>query len=82
MGIGLVLYFLWAVHVYLRVYESVKIEKDKIYLPLLVVVSVALTFPVILLISLLDFNKGTLIRQVVRLSTRFLVLKVFTRHNT
>jgi len=58
------------------------IEKDKIHLPLLVVLNVILTSPVFYLISLVDLSKGKLTRQVLSLSFRFVLLKIITAYRS
>ena len=76
MGIFLSIYFLWSVYVYLSVYEYLDLDRTKIYLPLLVIIGVFSTAPLILLISFLDFSRGKVVRQVVSLSVKFIILKL------
>jgi len=70
VGILLSLYFLFGVYVYLSIQEKIKVESQKIYLPLVVVFLTCLSAPIIVGISFLDFSNGKLTREVVGLSFR------------
>lgn len=79
MGIAISLYFLGSVIVYLDLNQGLVTEKEKIYLPLLLVIAAALFGPFVLLISIFDFKKGYLIRQAVILSYKFIAIKSIFR---
>lgn len=59
--------------------ERLQIENDKIYLPLLLVIAVITAAPFVFAISVLDIQKGYLVRQVLKLSFKFVILRLVAR---